>query len=195
MAEQACAEQLKRGRPTAEVDEGGEVGEGQVGEGEVREVDADLLGRSTGAVFKSYVPEGMVSEHQQSKKKKKKQPAEQQLRRRLPRTAKMPKKQPCKGGHRDRDISGPKLKRAVIADLRLLGPRSIPEKDKKEDPAGRVLHFPPDVVIHGSTRDADQCYLPALRYSSGVDKILPPSVTNLLVNADKQQINLVRTHL
>jgi hypothetical protein len=185
---------LKRGR--AEVDEGGEVGEGQVGEGEVREVNADLCGRPTGAVFKSYVPEGMRQQKPEKKKQKKKQkPAEQQLRRRLHRTAKMPKKQPCKGGHTDRDISGPKLKKAVIAELRLLGPRSIPEKDKKEDPAGRVLHFPPDVVIQGSTRDADQCYLPALKFCSGLAKILPPSVTNLLQNADKQQINLVRTHL
>ena len=189
MAEQACAEQLKRGRTAA----GGD--EGQVGEGEVREVDADLLGRSTGAVFKSYLPEGMRQQKPEKKKQKKQKPAEQQLRRRLPRTAKIPKKQLCKGGHRDRDISGPKLKRAVIADLRLLGPRSIPEKDKKEDPAGRVLHFPPDVVIQGSTRDADQCYLPALKFCCGLAKLLPPSVTNLLQNADKQQINLVRTHL
>ena len=194
MAEQACNEQLKRGRPTAEVDEGREVEEVEVGE--VGEVNADLCGRPTGAVFKSYVPEGMRQQKPEKKKQKKKQkPAEQQLRRRLHRTAKIPKKQPCKGGHTDRDISGPKLKKAVIADLRRRGPRSLPEKDSKEDPAGRVLHFPPDVVIHGSTRDADQCYLPALKYSSGLAKILPPSVTNLLVNADKQQINLVRTHL
>ena len=73
MAEQACAEQLKRGRSTAEVDEGGEVEEveGQVGEGEVREVDADLCGRPTGAVFKSYVPEGMRQQKPEKKKQKK----------------------------------------------------------------------------------------------------------------------------
>ena len=201
MAEpQACDRSEKRSRPVdaekvdEEVEEVGEVGEDEdeeeVGEGE--EVDADLRGRPTGGVFSSYVPEGMVPRKKQKQKQK---PAKQQPRRKLHRNAKIQKKQPCKGGHTDRDISGPKLKKAVIAELKLRGPTSIPAKDKKPDAAGRVLHFPVDVVIHGESHAVAKCYLPALRYVSGVDKILPPSVTNILVNADKLQINLVRTHL
>ena len=153
-------------------------------EEEEAEVDADLRGRSTGSVFTSYVPPGMV---QQSKKQPKQQP-----RRNPDRGTKIQKKPPCKGGFTDRDISSPKLKTAVIAELRLLGPTSLPAKDQEPDAAGRVLHFPQELVIRGGSKANLQCYLPALCFVTGLDKPLPTQVTKVLENADASQINMVR---
>ena len=113
-----------------EVDED-EVDDEEVNDDEEEEVNADLRGRSTGSVLLSYVPEGMVRQQQRSKKLKKQQP---QCNPHC--SAKIQKKPPCKGGFTDRDISSPYLKKAVIAELKLLGPTSIPEKDKEPDAAG-----------------------------------------------------------
>jgi hypothetical protein len=157
---------------------------------EEEEVDADLRGRSTGSVFTSYVPPGMVQK-QQPKKQPKKQP-KQQPRRNPDRGTKIQKKPPCKGGFTDRDISSPKLKAAVIAELRQLGPMSLPAKDQEPDAAGRVLHFPQELVIRGGSKANLQCYLPALCFASGLDKPLPTQVTKVLENADASQINMVR---
>ena len=129
MAEsQACdqSKQLKHSRPV-------EVDEDEVDDEE--EVNADLHGRSTGSVLLSYVPEGMVHQQQQSKKQKPK-PKKQQPQHNPHCSAKIQKKLPCKGGFTDCDILSPYLKKAVIAELKLLGPASIPEKDKKPDAAG-----------------------------------------------------------
>ena len=182
-------DQLKRNRPADD-----EVDEDEDEVAAEEEVDADLRGGSTGGVFSSYVPEGMVRQQRSKKQKQKPKKQKQQPRRNPRRSAKIQKKPPCKGGYTDRDISSPYLKKAVIAELKLLRPTSIPEKDKKPDAAGRVLHFPVDVVIRGESNAAAKCYLPALRYVCGVDKILPARVTKVLVNADKKQINLVRTN-
>ena len=159
-------------------------------EEEEEEVDADLRGRSTGSVFTSYVPPGMVQK-QQPKKQSKQQP-KQQPRRNPDRSTKIQKKPPCKGGFTDRDISSPKLKAAVIAELRQLGPMSLPAKDQEPDAAGRVLHFPQELVIRGESKANLKCYLPALRFVSGLDKPLPTQVTKVLENADACQINMVR---
>jgi len=150
----------------------------RVEEEEEEEVDADLRGRSTGSVFTSYVPPGMVQK--------------QQPRRNPDRSTKIQKKLPCKGGFTDRDISSPKLKAAVIEELRQLGPMSLPAKDQEPDAAGRVLHFPQELVIRGESKANLKCYLPALRFVSGLDKPLSTQVTKVLENADASQINMVR---
>ena len=179
------ANQLKRHRSEEEEEEV-EVGEEEA-EGEV---DADLRGRSTGSLFSSYVPRSMVRKQPE----KQPEPKKQQPRGNPDRGAKILKKAPCKGGFTDRDISSPKLKKAVIAELKLLGPTSLPEKDQGAGAAGRVLHFPEDLVIRGESKATPKCYLPALRFVCGLDKPLPAQVTKVLVNADARQINLVRTN-
>ena len=97
---------LKRCRSEEEEEE-------EVGEEVEEEVNADLRGRSTGSVFSSYVPRGMV--RQQQRLEKQPEPKKQQPRRNPHHGAKIQKKSPCKGGFTDRDISSPKLKTAVMA--------------------------------------------------------------------------------
>ena len=51
-----------------------------------------------------------------------------------------------------------------------------------------------ELVLRGESKATLKCYLPALRFVSGLDKPLPTQVTKVLVNADAPQINLVLTN-
>ena len=158
---------------------------------EAEEVDADLRGRPTGRMFTSNDVPMSIARQQQRSEKQPEPTKKQQPRRNPDRTTKMQKKPPCKGGFTDRDISSPKLKNAVIAELRLLGPTSLPIKDQIPDAAGRMFHLPQELVIRGESKANLKCYLPALRFVSGLDKPLPTQVTKVLENADACQINMV----
>ena len=181
------------------------------------EMDADLLGRSTGRMFGRGVPmiarrpkpqqlepkpqqpgpEPQQSEPQPQQPEpqpkqltKPKQPEPKQPLRRSTRTAKkkkMFKRRLNQGGYTDRGIIGTKAK--VIAELEQLAPAQMPLKDQDRDQTGRALHFPPATVLQPDTGNELTCYLPVLRFATGLRQPVAPSVSKILSNADSSKIN------
>ena len=119
------------------------------------------------------------------------QPRRNQPRRNPDRGVKIQVKPPNQGGYTDRKIASAKAKKAVAEELLLLGPVEMPEKDKAPDAMGRALHWPEDLVLQPATPGDNMCYLPALRFATGLSKPIAPSLVKLLQNMDAPQINKV----
>ena len=112
------------------------------------EVDADLLGVSTGRMFHRAVNRFVLA--QQSKqampKPQKSPPVVKKLRKNPDRGAKIQVKPRNRGGYSDRTIISGKAKSAVISELESLPPPEVPASDMKHDNMGRQLHFPMKVL-------------------------------------------------
>ena len=154
------------------------------------ELDADALGRSSGERFDRCGPMIARRPKPQRLPTQQAEPRPQRPKlRRNPGSSKIQVKPRNRGGYSDRIITGVEVKAEVITELELLWTTAPLVCDQDRDRMGRVLHYPPQVVIQPEHGNNLRCYLPALRFATGYVSPIAVQVEQLMENVNSTEIN------